>query len=101
MGSHLLLMISSTLVLVYSRVLCFSNKILLQFVQSILVLDADEFTASDKEVPAVYRMLSVLGVFLDSWPESDDVVAFKVQTSVNSIEGRAQSSSCLAKKSCP
>lgn len=56
-------MISSTLVLVYSRVLCFSNKILLQFVQSILVLDADEFTGSDKEVPAVYRMLSVLVFF--------------------------------------
>lgn len=63
MGSHLLLMISSTLVLVYSRVLCFSNKILFQFVQSILVLDADEFTASDKEIPAVYRMLFVLVFF--------------------------------------
>lgn len=63
MGSHLVLMISSILVLVYSRVLCFSNKILLQFVQSILVLDADGFTASDKEVPAVYRMLSVLVFF--------------------------------------
>lgn len=81
MGSHLVLMISSTLVLVYSRVLCFSNKILLQFVQSILVLDADEFTASDKEVPAVYRMLSVLGFlvfFLDSWTESESVVAFEI-----------------------
>lgn len=57
MGSHLVLMISSTLVLVYSHVLCFSNKILLWFVQSILVLDGDEFTVSDKEVPEVRRML--------------------------------------------
>lgn len=57
MGSHLVLMISSTLVLVYSHVLCFSNKIPLRFVQSILVLDGDEFTVSDKEVPEVRRML--------------------------------------------
>lgn len=57
MGSHLVLMISSTLVLVYSHVLCFSNKILLWFVQSILVLDGDEFTVPDKEVPEVRRML--------------------------------------------
>lgn len=50
---------------------------MLQFAQSILVLDADEFTASDKEVPVVHRMLSVL-FFLDSWAESDDVVAFEI-----------------------
>lgn len=63
MGSHLVLMISSTSVLVYSHVLCFSNKILPQFGQSILVLDGDEFTASDKEVPAVRRMLVVFFFF--------------------------------------
>lgn len=57
MGSHLVLMISSTLVLVYSHGLCYSNKILLQFVQSVPVQDGDEFTASDKEVPVVHRVL--------------------------------------------
>jgi len=75
MGSHLVLMISSTSVLVYSHVLCFSNKTLLQFFQSLLVLDGDEFTASDKEVPAVRRMLH----FLDSWAGSDDVVAISLK----------------------
>lgn len=75
MGSHLVLMISSTLVLVYSHVLCFSNKILLQFVQSILVRDGDEFTASEKEVPVVCRVV----FFLDSWAGSDDVVAISLK----------------------
>lgn len=75
MGSHLVLMISSTSVLVYSHVLCFSNKILPQFVQSILVLDGDEFTAADKEVPVVRRVLFLL----DSWAGSDDVVAISLK----------------------
>lgn len=75
MGSHLVLMISSTSVLVYSHVLCFSNKILLQFVPSMLVLDGDEFTDSEKEVPAVCRMLFLL----DIWGGSDDVVAISLK----------------------
>lgn len=75
MGSHLVLMISSTSVLVYSHGLCFNNKILLQFVQSILALDGDEFTASDKEVPVARRMLG----FLDSWAGSDDGVAISLR----------------------
>lgn len=75
MGSHLLLMIGSTLVLVYSHGLCFSNKILPRFVQSTLVLHGDEFTASDKEVPVARRMLC----FLDNWAGSDDAVAISLR----------------------
>lgn len=68
MGSHLVLMISSTSVLVYSHVLCFSNKILLQFVPSMLVLGGDE-------VPAVCRVLFLL----DIWAGSGDVVAISLK----------------------
>lgn len=57
MGSHLVVMISSTLVLVYPHVLCFGNKILLQFVRSVPVLDGDEFTVADKAVPVLCRVL--------------------------------------------
>lgn len=73
MGSHLVVMISSTLVLVYPHVLCFGNKILLRFVRSIPVLDGDEFTVADKAVPGCMQGV----VFLDSWAGSDDVVTIR------------------------